>query len=196
MLYVVRHGQTEWNLQQRYQGHQDSPLTGLGRRQAQAVARRLKNIPFDRIHASPIGRAWITAGFVAEETGLQPNADDRLKECGYGECEGLTIEEIDAKFPGKFAWREVDKWTRRLPGAECYDDLRIRARSFATEHLTGVMQADGPTVGIVAHDAINRSLCGYLHDWSREEIMFSRQANNDIFVLDDDGFHSIDVNVD
>ncbi len=196
MLYVVRHGQTEWNLQQRYQGHQDSPLTDLGRRQAQAVAQRLKDIPLDRIHASPIGRAWITAGLVAEATGLQPTADDRLKECGYGECEGLTLEEIDAKFPGKVEWREADKWTHRLPGAECYDDLRIRAQSFATEHLTGVMQSDGPTIGIVAHDAINRSLCGCLLGWSREEIMFSRQANNIIFVLNADGFQSIDVDVD
>ncbi len=196
LLYVVRHGQTEWNEQERFQGQQDSPLTLRGRRQAQAVARRLKDVAFDRIYASPIGRAWTSASFLAEETGLTPLTDDRLKECRYGECEGLTVDEIEAKFPGKIAWRTEDKWTRRLPGAECYGDLSERAESFAAEHLNGVLEAGGLTVGIVAHDTINRSLVGFLLAWSRDEIMFSRQANNVIFVLDGGRFEQIDVATD
>ncbi len=196
MLFVVRHGQTEWNLEERYQGQQDSPLTLLGRRQAQAVARRLADVPFDKIYASPLGRAWTTAGFLAEETGLTPVPDQRLMECSYGECEGLTVDDIDAKFPGKFAWRSEDKWHRRLPGAECHADLRARAQSFADENLDGALTNGGPTIGIVGHRGINCSLVGFLLGWNRDEIMMSYQANNVVFVLDGSSFQRLDVDVD
>ena len=196
MLYVVRHGQTEWNLAQRYQGQQDSPLTLLGRRQAQAVARRLADVAFDKIYASPLGRAWTTAGFLAEETGLTPVPDERLMECSYGECEGLTIDDIEAKFPEKYAWRSADKWHNRLPGAECYADLRARVQPFAAEHLDGALVSGGPTIGIVAHDGINRSLAGLLLGWSRDEIMMSRQPNDVVFVLDGGSIERLDVDID
>ena len=191
----MRHGQTEWNLAERYQGQQDSPLTLLGRRQAQAVARRLADVPFDRIYASPLGRAWTTAGFLAEETGVAPVPDERLMECSYGECEGLTIDDIEAKFPREFASRTEDKWHNRLPGAECYADLRARVQRFAAEHLAGALDGNDTVIGIVAHDGINRSLVGFLLDWTRDEIMMSRQANNAVFVLDGSSLQRLEVEV-
>ncbi len=192
-LYVIRHGQTQWNLEQRYQGQQDAPLTNLGRRQAQAVARRLKKVAFDHIFASPLGRAWTTAGFLKEETGIAPIADDRLMEVRYGECEGLTEGEIEAKFPGKMEWRNADKWTRRLPGAECYGDMHERARSFATEHLDGALDEGGPTIATVGHAGINTTLVGMLMGWDRQETMLYFQPNNVVFVLQAGGIERIEV---
>ncbi len=192
-LYVIRHGQTQWNQEGRYQGQQDAPLTNLGRRQAQAVARRLKSTAFDRIYASPLGRAWTTAGFLTEETGIPAIPDDRLMEVRYGYCEGLTWDEIEAKFPGQMEWREADKWTRRLPGAECYADMHERAKSFAEEHLDGALNRDGPTVATVGHAGINSTMIGMLLEWSREETIQLRQANNVVYVLTTDGLDSIEV---
>ena len=192
-LYVIRHGQTQWNQEGRYQGQQDAPLTNLGRRQAQAVARRLKTVAFDRIFASPLGRAWTTAGFLTEETGIAPTADKRLMEVRYGECEGLTEEEIEAKFPGKMEWRNADKWTRRLPGAECYGDMHERAKSFATEHLDGALDIAGPRIAIVGHSGINTTLVGLLMDWGRQETILYFQPNNVVFVLEAGQLERIEV---
>ena len=192
-LYVIRHGQTQWNQEGRYQGQQDAPLTNLGRRQAQAVARRLKTVAFDRIFASPLGRAWTTAGFLTEETGIAPTADKRLMEVRYGECEGLTEEEIEAKFPGKMEWRNADKWTRRLPGAECYGDMHERAKSFATEHLDGALDIAGPRIAIVGHSGINTTLVGLLMDWGRQETILYFQPNNVVLVLEAGQLERIEV---
>lgn len=195
MLYVVRHGQTEWNLQGRYQGQADSPLTDLGLRQARAVAGRLAGLKIERLYASPLGRAWATAGLVADAVGLAAVADDRLKECGYGRCEGLTLAEIDQAFPGKSAWREEDKWRRRYPDAECYEDVFTRARDFAEEQLAGALKPGGPSLCVVAHDCLNRTLVGGLLAWSSQEIMSGRQPNNAFFQLEGAGYQVIEVPV-
>ena len=197
MLYVVRHGQTVWNVEGRYQGHRDSALTELGQRQARAVAAHLRDVGIAQIFASPLGRAWTTAGILAEATRLPPSPDDRLKEFGYGACEGLTLAEIEATFPGKPAWRDADKWNRRYPGAECYADLFARARSFAEDHLAGLLDDGRATAAcVVAHDAINRSLVGFLMDWGPEEIMSRRQANNAVFILQGRDLQVVEVSVD
>ena len=195
MLYVVRHGQTEWNHQGRFQGQADSPLTPLGQRQAQAVASRLAGLGIQGLFASPLGRAWATAGWVADAIGLQAVADERLKECGYGQCEGLTLPEIEEAFPGKVAWREEDKWHRRYPGAECYKDVFNRASAFAEEHLVGALEDGGPDLCVVAHDSLNRSLVGGLLDWNPQEIMNSRQPNNAYFLLKGRDFQLVEVSV-
>ncbi len=196
MLYVVRHGQTVWNVEGRYQGRRDSSLTELGQRQARAVAAHLADAGIARMFASPLGRAWTTAGILAEATGLSPVPDDRLKEFGYGACEGLTLAEIEAAFPGKPAWRNADKWNRRYPGAESYADLFERARSFAENHLAGHLDEEAPASCVVAHDAINRSLVGCLLGWSPQEIMSRSQANNAVFMLQGRDLQVIDVPVD
>jgi len=193
MLYVVRHGQTEWNLQGRFQGHADSPLTPLGQRQARAVASRLAGLGIQGLFASPLGRAWATAGWVAEAIALSAVADDRLMECGYGRCEGLTLPEIEETFPGKVAWREEDKWNRRYPEAECYKDVFTRASAFARERLAGALEESGPNLCVVAHDSLNRNLVGGLLGWSPQAIMTGRQPNNAYFLLQGDGFQLIEV---
>lgn len=99
-LFLVRHGETEWNRLRRIQGRTDIPLNDTGRRQARATGRLLRRRRFDAIYASPLGRAFETAAIIADEVGLgQPETHEALVERNYGAAEGLTFAEIDRRYP-------------------------------------------------------------------------------------------------
>lgn len=129
MIYLIRHGETEFNREDRVQGRVDSPLTELGRAQARAMGERLAEIaaadPGDwRVETSPLGRARQTADIVAAVAGLPPPAvEPRLEEVSYGEMEGLTRNEVDRRWP-QFAG--VEGMFGQAPGGETLEALAER----------------------------------------------------------------------
>ena len=137
MIYLVRHGQTVLNLEGRYQGRIDSPLTPLGIAQAEAVGRRLAQIRARdggdwRIETSTQGRAQQTAAIIAAAAGLSPpRPDERLVEAGYGELEGLTRPEVDARWP---QFRGQVGTFGRAPGGESLEALTARAAAWLADH--------------------------------------------------------------
>src|SRR5574342_1066726 len=98
-LMLVRHGESEWNAQRRYQGQSDVPLSALGRRQAQLVAGRLAGVKIDAAYASDLVRAWETASAIAEKSSLNVIPEPRLRELKFGVLEGLTFDEAQAQYP-------------------------------------------------------------------------------------------------
>ncbi|RLP11462.1 histidine phosphatase family protein [Propionibacterium australiense] len=104
-LVLVRHGQTEWNTQQRWQGATDIPLNENGRRQARSAAPFYASLEPVAIWSSPLSRAHDTATEVAALTGLRIRTDDRLKEMDFGAAEGCVWEEVLALDPGIAGWR-------------------------------------------------------------------------------------------
>lgn len=101
LLYLVRHGETDWNLHHRIQGSTDIPLNETGRAQARATGRLLASRTWDAIVASPLSRAFETASIIAAENGLgTPSTLDAIVERHYGEAEGLAEDELGARFPG------------------------------------------------------------------------------------------------
>ena len=115
---VVRHGQTQWNVEARVQGHGDSPLTAQGLAQADAIGERLARERFDVLVASDLGRAMGTAERIARRCNLAVVPDPRLRERDFGAGEGLTYEEIDARWPNVFSRTgEVDP-DLAIPGGE------------------------------------------------------------------------------
>ncbi|HMB77882.1 MAG TPA: histidine phosphatase family protein [Kiloniellaceae bacterium] len=140
MIYLLRHGETLWNRQGRLQGQQDSPLTARGVAQARANGRRLRQGIGDpaawSIVSSPLGRCWQTAVLVAESLGLDPDSirfDARLMEIGYGVWEGLTFEEIRARYPTLWRARQEDRWHFSVPGGESYAALAARATAWLAD---------------------------------------------------------------
>ena len=136
-IYYIRHGQTEWNALGRLQGVQDIPLNELGRTQSVHAGHILADL-FGRdgedassigFVASPLGRARQTMELVRGVLKL-PLAgyaiDDRLREIGYGEWEGSTLAEMQAKDPDLFARRQIEKWTVAPPGGETYVAVQAR----------------------------------------------------------------------
>ncbi|MBX9717325.1 MAG: histidine phosphatase family protein, partial [Microbacteriaceae bacterium] len=97
---LVRHGETDWNRERRIQGSTDIPLNDTGREQARATGALLSSRRWTALVASPLSRAAETAKIIGEHVGLgDPELEQRLAERDYGEAEGLTGPEIDAKFP-------------------------------------------------------------------------------------------------
>ncbi len=123
-IYLVRHGETEWNRAGRVQGHLDSPLTRRGEAQAQAVGAALGALLDGddvALVASPLGRTLATARIIRRALGRDAAAiatDDRLREISWGDWDGLTFEEIEARDPGELARRRDGRGDQRPPGGE------------------------------------------------------------------------------
>jgi probable phosphoglycerate mutase len=113
-MFLVRHGETDWNREHRWQGHADPPLNETGRAQSRELAQRLADVPLAAIYASDLARARETAEVVAEARRLPVVTDPALREIDVGEWCGLTTDEIRARFP--VAWERHaaggDGWER------------------------------------------------------------------------------------
>jgi broad specificity phosphatase PhoE len=160
-LIYARHGETVWNRQRRVQGHRDSPLTLRGWLQARALGGLLSRHFGDSLagftwRASPLGRAWQTAVVLAETTGVDPAAiahDDRLREMTWGDWDGLTAAEIEARDPELWRARLADRWTVAPPGGgETQADIVHRAAAWLLE------LPPGARVVAVAHGALGRAM--------------------------------------
>ncbi len=118
-LILLRHGRTEWNAQRRFQGQADPPLDDVGRMQAYEVAALIASVHPDLLVSSDAARAMQTAELVSAAIGLQVRAERRLRERSLGHWEGLTRDEVAAKYPDEFAdWiagRDVSRPRRREP---------------------------------------------------------------------------------
>lgn len=138
-LYVIRHGQTEWNAAGRHQGQLDSPLTELGVAQAQGLGRLLQAEREDwsavSAYTSPTGRAARTAEIALTQIGKTAHPDDRLMEVAFGRWEGRTMEEIEAETPGYRAAFEADPLGIHFesPGGETLAQMIDRCTSLLTE---------------------------------------------------------------
>ena len=154
-VYIVRHGETEWNAQGRIQGHTDVPLSEQGRRQAQLVARRLRGVTFDAAFASDLSRTRETAETILEGTGVALNTTPQLREYHKGVFEGLTVHEYARQYPGQYQASLVNDLDFAPTGGESIRETQTRMGTFVDEmmkrHLTD-------TVLVVGHGGSLRSL--------------------------------------
>lgn len=154
-IFLVRHGETEWNRARRYQGWADSPLTSLGIAQAEAIGRRLRAVPeaIDAaIVASPLGRARHTAEIIGAclDRRTPPRLDDRLREISLGSWDGLNRREIRARMGSAF---EEFEWYFETPNGESYDQFAGRIAAWLDE------VGDGSLI-VVCHGVVTRVLRG------------------------------------
>lgn len=116
-FYLVRHGQTVWNTQGKTQGHENSPLTELGKIQASNLSKVLRQFPIDMIYCSDLGRAIETAEIIGKELNLDINPTPFLREMGFGKWEGMTIPKIKNEYPDLlYTWRHNPDKAKMLEG--------------------------------------------------------------------------------
>jgi broad specificity phosphatase PhoE len=182
-LYLLRHGETAWNLDRRMQGSKDSNLTERGRDQAAAMGRalaaELAREPGPTVFLrSPLGRTRETALIVGRELGLDPaewRDDPRLAELGYGAWEGSTGAEIEAGYPGAMAKWRADPEGFCPPGGETHVELRRRSAAVLAEVI-----ASGTRTVIVSHGVSGAVVRG-LHLGLDARAMFVLEKPQDAF---------------
>ena len=168
MIYLVRHGQTEFNVARRYQGQGDSPLTLLGQMQAKRMGERLAALIPEpagwRIVSSPLGRAVATAQIIARALGgaAPVSTDLRLAEVGMGDWDGLTYEELEARRPRHL---EHDERHFHGPGGESFEAFRTRLRDW--------LESVGPDEQVIAvsHGVSGRVLRGLYTGMPKDKML-------------------------
>jgi broad specificity phosphatase PhoE len=154
-IFLARHGESDWNVEKRFQGHSDRPLTERGREQAHALANLVGFEKIDAIYTSPPSRARETAEIVAAHAGLEAVALPELREVDTGSWSGLSRADVEARFPDGFArWRSGGSgWE----DGESYEEMAERVigalRRIAEDHPDGrvlVVSHGGPIRAIHA----------------------------------------------
>lgn len=183
-IVLLRHGQTEWNVEGRYQGQKDSPLTQKGREQARLNALKLKNsiVDIDRVkfYASPLGRAKNTAFIIADTLNLDRDKiifDNNIKEFDYGIFEGELKSFCQTKYKEIFDAREADKWSYQIENGDSYEIVTQRLKIWLEEIK------DEKIVIVVAHEMVNRALRGLYLNLEHKKILKLTQSNDLIILL-------------
>ncbi len=133
-LLLIRHGETDWNTELRIQGRTDTPLNARGVAQAERLSERIAaEEQVDVLYTSPLARACVTAEMIGQKLGLPPIEDERLVEQHFGELEGLTFKDLEARHPDFIRrWRE-SKGQLALPGGETIGEFQERVKSFLNQ---------------------------------------------------------------
>ena len=177
ILYYVRHGETDWNVQGRLQGRRDIPLNARGRAQALHCGEILRDL-FARAGraagdysyiSSPLGRASTTMELMRASLGLPASGyavEPQLAEIFFGDWEGFTLAELRARDPGRVAAREHDKWRFLPPGGESYEAVSLRMRDwYARLDRHAVVTSHGGTArALIAHLGIVPAAAAPLYD--------------------------------
>lgn len=160
-LYIIRHGETVWNSQNRLQGSCDIDLSENGRLKAIKLGNEIDSIPFDKIYVSPLIRAYETACLIRGRRNIQIIRDERLREISFGEMEGRCYDEvIDEKSPFSYFFTNPDLYVP-AKNAESLEDLCRRTKAFIIDEIEPQHQT-AQRIMIVAHGALNKGLMSYL----------------------------------
>jgi broad specificity phosphatase PhoE len=147
-IILIRHGETRWNAEGRYQGQADVPLNEKGVRQAELLAQGLRASGIAAIYSSDLSRASRTAEVIGQALGLKVQIDPGLREINQGEWEGLLLGEIRARYPEILEKRLVDPLSVAPPGGESVREVQERVLA-SIEAIAG--RHPGETVGVVSH---------------------------------------------
>ena len=187
-IYFIRHGETDWNAQSRYQGQADVPMNETGRAQArrngEALRALLPAIGGVRYVASPLLRARKTMEIVRSEMGLEPRdyaLDERLKEIHYGHWQGIFAKDVPDIDAAGIAARSRDTFRWRPKGGESYEDLMARS-------VDWLGSVTGDTV-VAGHGGVSRVLRGHLYGLDLAIVPELPVPQDRVLVLRRDGMH-------
>lgn len=182
-LLLVRHGETDWNRQGRFQGQIDIPLNDNGQRQAEAAGRALASVHIDRAYTSSMARPRQTAeAILRSHPGVPLTSSRGLVEIGHGLWEGQLEAEIAAGWPELLsAWKQAPQ-TVQMPEGENLQQVWDRSLQ-AWQRIAGTL-ASGETALVVAHDAVNKTILCALLGLTPADIWMVKQGNGGITVID------------
>lgn len=182
-IILIRHGETTWNIEGRYQGQEDTPLSPRGLEQGKLLAQGLKDVPLDVCISSPLQRSYQTCKFCADLHKLPVATDARLTEINHGDWEGVLAPDIAKAYPVEFEQWHTAPHLVQMPGegGETLDDVRRRVRAAFDEYAR---KYEGKTVLVAAHDAVNKAIICDLLGLGMEHFWQIKQDNTCINVME------------
>lgn len=158
-LYIIRHGETDWNVKRRFQGRSDIPLNEEGRRLARITSEALQDVPFTRIYTSPLKRAYETAMIIKGNRNIPIIEEPQIIEIGFGEYEGLCCGKDNYNIPDPEFMNFFEKPEAYKPpkGAESIEELKQRTADFL-DKIVHNKAMENDTIVISTHGAALRGL--------------------------------------
>ncbi len=175
MLYILRHGQTEWNAEHKLQGKTDIRLNDVGRAMAEEARQKYQDTHFDVCYCSPMKRAYETAEILLRGRDVLIITDDRLAEMDFGDFEGIKYGPLYPDCPIDAAFSAPEKYVARN-GAESFEALFARTGSFLREVAEPLLQ-NGRDILIVGHVTMNSSIICRLRGIPLERFWSARTEN-------------------
>ena len=181
-IILIRHGETTWNIEGRYQGQEDTPLSERGLRQGHLLAEALQHIPINVCISSPLQRSYQTCKFCADLHNLSVTTDGRLTEINHGSWEGVLAGDIAKRYPVEFAqWHSQPQLVQMPDGGESLEDVRRRARAAFDDYAAKYVDK---TILVAAHDAVNKAIICDLLGLDMSHFWQIKQDNTCINVLE------------
>ncbi len=182
-IMLIRHGQTDWNLEERWQGNTDVPLNAEGLMQARAVAARLKKDRVTAVYSSDLMRAKVTADVIAEAHGLTAQGDPRWRELNLGVFQGLTWHEIKARYPKEVERMHTNYMGYATPKGESRQSMQDRAYASLLEIVA--REPDASQTAIVSHGGTIRVVL--LRLFQEQQIEKRSISNTSVTTMETDG---------
>ena len=183
MIYIIRHGQTDWNIEHRTQGQTDIALNINGIKQAELITRKIANLKIDNIISSDLKRAYMTAQIINKKFNKNIKTDKRLREFCFGTLEGITRDKITQEI-----WDDFNKNPKKF-NAETKEEILNRIKSFIDDIKSNNINKN---TLVVTHGGPIRMIKYYLDNGDNycdekylEEYMNLKINNLDLFIIDE-----------
>ena len=183
-VYIVRHGQTEWNRQERFRGHIDIPLNEVGLAQSRAIAADLEKVALAAVYTSPLGRAVETARPTAQSHGLELQPLAGILDINYGQWAGHSTAEVRSAYPDLLRLWHAEPERVDIPGGESLKAVRSRAMAAVHEVLA---RHAGDAILLVSHQMVGKVLVCTMLGLEVNRIWRIQQDNACINIFDWDG---------
>ncbi|MGL4572785.1 MAG: histidine phosphatase family protein [Clostridium sp.] len=198
-IYLTRHGQTEWNIEKRLQGHGNSPLTAYGIDRAKELSKRIEELHIDSIYTSPIERAYKTAYLLKGNKEVEIKTHDGLKEMNFGDYEGRITEEVMMENP-KWDINAIMKGNldMRAPKGETLREVRNRVKESMEEIIA---ENEGKTILVVAHGITLKAIMAFFENEEKDNEVMGQATltkvvkDGDVFKIEfkNDGSHFTEI---
>ena len=180
-IYIVRHGQTEWNLLGKTQGHGNSDLTPKGIEQAELLADSMTKYPIDYIYSSDLGRAYQTAEIIGNKLNIEVEKTEALREVNFGTWEGRIIKDIIEEDPELYKMWRNEPHLAKIPQGETLSQIKERTDAFIKEINE---KYDGKHIVLVTHSLCARIMLLSFLDSDVKNIYRINQANTALNIIE------------
>lgn len=180
-IYIVRHGQTEWNLLGKTQGHGNSDLTPKGMEQAELLADSMTKYPIDYIYSSDLGRAYQTAEIIGNKLSIEVEKTEALREMNFGTWEGRIIKDIIEEDPELYKMWRNEPHLAKIPQGETLSQIKERTDAFIKEINE---KYDGKHIVLVTHSLCARIMLLSFLDSDVKNIYRINQANTALNIIE------------